>query len=95
MKMNAGKLYELENNDILYLDPEEYFENRKYSIQTTINFADISKQMIRRYYVLKSLSSKNVILSVYFGIRIELLDKERLIDIAHKLQINVYKMSQE
>ncbi len=89
-------IYELKNNDVLHLNAEVYFDKEKSSdekLYTLHGHAQTNnlKTLCADKFICKKCSP----VVIYFGMRMEWSDKQRLIDIARKLQIKVLQMSQD
>jgi hypothetical protein len=88
-------IYELKNSDVLHLYPEVYFDKGK---QSDANLYKLHGHVQTNY--LETLCAEKFIckkcspVGIYLGLKMKRSDKKRLIDIARKLGINVYQMSQ-
>ncbi|MCX0398221.1 DUF2971 domain-containing protein [Clostridium perfringens] len=89
-------LYELKCEDIGHSNHEVYFKKEKQLDEYLyILNGNARTNDLRTLYARKFICKKCSPVVIYLGMKMEWNDKKRLIDIAHKLKIKVYQMSQE
>lgn len=89
-------LYELKNDDVehfnakVFFDKEEQSNEKLYKLQGHVQTNNL-EMLCSEKFILKECSP----VVIYLGMRMEWSDKQQLMDIARKLQIKVYQMTQE
>lgn len=96
MENECRALYILNNSDVSFLHTEVFFDKKKqcdkkmYKLHGHVQTQDL-KILCADKFILKKCEPA----VIYLGLRMELKDMQRLLDIARKLEIKVYQMSQE
>ena len=89
-------LYVIKKEDVLFLSPEVYYDVKEqsdkklYKLHGHVQTNNLKTLCAERYIVKKCKPSV-----VYLGLRMDMRDKKRLINIARKNNIKVYQMAQE
>lgn len=89
-------IYVLKDNEIEALDSEVFYDKKKQNEKKMYKLygrdqANNSKTLCAERFILKECQPS----VIYLGLRMDLKDKQRLINFARKYNIKVYQMSQE
>ncbi|WP_455543067.1 DUF2971 domain-containing protein [Intestinibacter sp.] len=89
-------LYKLKSNEISYLSPDVYWDAKKQSDKNLYKLrGHVQTKNLKTLCSEKFICKKCKPLEIYLGMKMNVSDRRRLINIANKLGIKIYQMYQE